>query len=184
MFRFVTFFYQIRFSKKSWMNYSDYNKIVKIWSDRLFRFLMKNLNDLSTAQDITQDSFEKLWINHKKVDFEKAKSFLFKTAYHLIIDNSRKDSSRIRYNTEKQHTHQTSSINESFDIKEIMQNAINLLPEKQRIVLTLRDLEGYSYKEIGEITLLSESQVKVYIYRARLFLKNYLVKLNIFVYEN
>jgi len=67
------------------MNYSEYNKVVEIWSDQLFRFLVKNLNDKPKAQDITQDAFERLWINHQKVDFDKAKSFLFKTAYHLIM---------------------------------------------------------------------------------------------------
>ena len=55
------------------------------------------------------------------------------------------------------------------------------LPEIQRIVLTLRDYEGYSYQEIGEMTTLSESQVKVYIYRARVFLKNYIGKLEVLV---
>ena len=48
------------------------------------------------------------------------------------------------------------------------------LPEIQRSVVLLRDYEGYSYQEIGEITGLTESQVKVYIYRARLFLKAYI----------
>jgi RNA polymerase sigma-70 factor (ECF subfamily) len=45
----------------------------------------------------------------------------------------------------------------------------------------LRDYEGYSYDEIGEITGLNESQVKVYIYRARISLKNYLVKMEYIV---
>jgi len=45
----------------------------------------------------------------------------------------------------------------------------------QRAVLLLRDYEGYSYDEIGEMCNLSETQVKVYIYRARLFMKNYIV---------
>jgi len=166
------------------MNYSEYNKIVEIWSDQLFRFLVKNLNDTAKAQDLTQDAFERLWINHRKVDFEKAKSFLFKTAYHLMIDHSRKNNSVIKYRAEAQHLHSNPSINENFDLQGIMQNAIQLLPEKQRIVLTLRDLEGYSYKEIEELTNLNESQVKVYIYRARLFLKEHLVKLNVFVHEN
>ena len=53
-------------------------------------------------------------------------------------------------------------------------NALNLLPEIQKAVITLRDYEGYSYEEIGKITDLNESQVKVYIYRARLFLKQYI----------
>jgi RNA polymerase sigma-70 factor (ECF subfamily) len=52
-----------------------------------------------------------------------------------------------------------------------------MLPPDQQSALLLRDYEGYSYKEISEITGLNEAQVKVYIYRARVFLKNYLVKI-------
>jgi RNA polymerase sigma-70 factor (ECF subfamily) len=51
---------------------------------------------------------------------------------------------------------------------------LETLSEIQRNVILLRDYQGYSYAEIGEITGLNESQVKVYIYRARLALKEYL----------
>ncbi|RLD49112.1 MAG: RNA polymerase sigma factor, partial [Bacteroidetes bacterium] len=61
------------------------------------------------------------------------------------------------------------------DLKEVLDEALKKLNEVQRSVILLRDYEGYSYQEIGEITGLSESQVKVYIYRARVFLKNYIV---------
>ena len=54
--------------------------------------------------------------------------------------------------------------------------AVDKLPETQKMVLLLRDYEGYSYKEIGDLVALNESQVKVYIYRARVFLKNYIRK--------
>jgi RNA polymerase sigma-70 factor (ECF subfamily) len=60
------------------------------------------------------------------------------------------------------------------DLKEILNEALNKLPEIQRSVILLRDYEGYNYAEIGEITNLNESQVKVYIFRARAFLKNYI----------
>jgi RNA polymerase sigma-70 factor (ECF subfamily) len=53
----------------------------------------------------------------------------------------------------------------------VLDNALNKLPEIQRTVVLLRDYEGYNYKEIGEITQLTEPQVKVYIYRARIALK-------------
>jgi len=62
-------------------------------------------------------------------------------------------------------------------LKEVLNEAVDRLPEIQRTVVLLRDYEGYSYEEIGEITGLNESQVKVYIYRARLFLKEYIGKL-------
>lgn len=61
------------------------------------------------------------------------------------------------------------------DLKEILEEAVDKLPPVQKSVVLLRDYEGYSYEEIGEITGLSESQVKVYIYRARIFLKKYIV---------
>ncbi|MGW8314251.1 MAG: RNA polymerase sigma factor, partial [Bacteroidales bacterium] len=60
------------------------------------------------------------------------------------------------------------------DLKEVLERAIGQLPDDQRAVVMLRDYEGYAYREISEITGLSESQVKVYIYRARVFLKHYI----------
>jgi RNA polymerase sigma-70 factor (ECF subfamily) len=59
-------------------------------------------------------------------------------------------------------------------LSEILNQAVQKLSETQRSVILLRDYEGYSYQEIGEITGLSEAQVKVYIFRARVFLKNYI----------
>ena len=61
------------------------------------------------------------------------------------------------------------------DLQEILHSAIELLPENQKAVILLRDYEGYAYDEIAEITGMTESQVKVYIFRGRKFLKNYLV---------
>ena len=58
------------------------------------------------------------------------------------------------------------------DVKEILDREVALLPEKQKAAITLRDYEGYSYQEIGEILEMNESQVKVTIFRARKTLKN------------
>jgi len=69
------------------------------------------------------------------------------------------------------------SHNDYNDLKEILKVALEKLPEIQKSVIMLRDYEGYSYQEIGEITQLNESQVKVYIFRARKTLRNYLGKL-------
>jgi RNA polymerase sigma-70 factor (ECF subfamily) len=65
------------------------------------------------------------------------------------------------------------------DLQEILHKAIQLLPEIQRSVILLRDYEGYSYQEIEEITGLSEAQVKVYIFRARLALKEYIGQIEV-----
>lgn len=63
------------------------------------------------------------------------------------------------------------------DLNEILHEALERLPEQNRSAVLLRDYEGYSYKEIGEITGLSEAQVKINIYRGRLALKNFIGKI-------
>jgi RNA polymerase sigma-70 factor (ECF subfamily) len=142
-------------------------------ADGVYRFILKNIRDEHDAQDVVQDAFERLWVNRKKLKAEKAKSYLFTTAYHSMIDKIRKAKHEGSIEDVKETGNNT--YNQYSDLKEILDEALNRLSEVQRSVILLRDYEGYSYQEIGEITGLNESQVKVYIYRARVFLKNYIV---------
>jgi RNA polymerase sigma factor (sigma-70 family) len=150
----------------------EYNSCVDAHSDGLYRFILKNIKDEEEARDIVQDSFEKMWKNKENIEGKKAKSYLFTTGYHTMIDRIRRKKNISDYTEVNEeslfHTDQYS------DLKEILNNAVNLLPDTQKAVIVLRDYEGYSYEEIGKITGLNESQVKVYIYRARLFLKEYI----------
>lgn len=61
------------------------------------------------------------------------------------------------------------------NMRRVLMEALNRLNETQRSLVMLKDYEGYSYEEIGKIMELNESQVKVYLHRARVILKNYLV---------
>jgi RNA polymerase sigma-70 factor (ECF subfamily) len=154
------------------MTIKEYNKSVDLYSDGVYRFILKNARNEEVAKDIVQDAFEKMWLKVDTISFEKAKSYIFTTAYHTLIDFVRKNKRNVDFETvgniEYSHTEQYS------DIKEILDEAIKKLPDIQRTVILLRDYEGYSYKEIAEITDLNESQVKVYIYRGRMFLKKYI----------
>ena len=124
------------------------------------------------AKDVVQESFEKLWANRKKVDSDKSKSYLFTIAYHTMIDDIRKNKRNVEFVAE---TNGDESYDEQYsDLNELLHRAAERLPDIQKSVLLLRDYEGYSYDEIGEITGLNESQVKVYIYRARLHMKQYI----------
>jgi len=154
------------------MTINEYNKSVDLFSDAVFRFILKNIKNNDIAKDIVQETYTKMWIKVDTVSFNKAKSYIFTTAYHTLIDYIRKNK-RIT-DLEKVNTNNYSNNNNYSDISEILTIAIDKLPKKQKAVILLRDYEGYSYKEIAEITDLNEPQVKVYIYRARLFLKNYI----------
>lgn len=152
----------------------EYNQCVHEHADNVYRFILKNLRNEEDSRDVVQTSYEKLWKHRDSVDFAKAKSYLFTIAHHQMIDHLRKVK-KIRFQDEIPET-AISSGESVKDIRKVLQHALDRLNETQRSLVMLKDYEGYSYAEIGEIMGLSESQVKVYLHRARLILKNYLVK--------
>ena len=156
------------------MTEKEYNECVNLYADNVYRFIVKNLRHEEDSKDVVQSAFEKLWINRETVEHERSKSFLFTIAYHQMIDHIRKNkriklqedfSADIKTTTQPHH-----------NINKILNEALNKLSETQRSLVLLKDYEGYSYDEIAKITSLNLSQVKVYLHRARIQLKNYLVK--------
>ncbi len=155
------------------MNSKSYNQAVQDYSDRLYRFIIKNLNkDVETARDIVQNCFESLWKKRKDVSPEKVKSFLFQVAHNQIIDVYRK-SGRMLY-VENYHENALSDAPRTNDTKELMHKVLEQLPSIQRSMILLKDYEGYSYAEIAEIIQVSEGQVKINLFRARKKIKNLL----------
>ncbi len=156
------------------MTIAEFNQCVDLYADSLYRFILKNVKDQDKAKDIVQDTYEKLWSKVNDLESTNAKSYMFTTAYRTMIDSIRRDKkfSPIEKLPETSHTKHAQP-----DLKQTIDNALSKLSEIQRNVLLLRDYEGYNYEQIGEITGLNESQVKVYIYRARIAMKDYLVSL-------
>lgn len=157
------------------MTLNEYNKSVDLYADRLYRFVYKNMKDSERSQDVIQDVFEKVWNRVDEISYDKIKSYLFTAAYHTMLDVIKKDQRVSHFENEREYE-QTYN-REYSGLSEVLEEALNTLPEIQRSVILLRDYEGYSYEEIGGITKLKESQVKVYIYRARKALQRYLVSI-------
>ena len=155
------------------MTEKEYNQCVNLYADNVYRFILKNLRHTEDAKDVVQGAFEKLWINRGQVDNERSKSYLFTVAYHQMIDHIRKNK-RVSLK-EDFDEHDKGVIAPKHDTKRILNEALAKLNEKQRSLVLLKDYEGYSYEEIGQITGLNESQVKVYLHRARLQLREYIV---------
>ena len=156
------------------MTEKEYNECVNQYADNVYRFIVKNLRHEEDARDVVQSAFEKLWLHREEVDSTKIKSYLFTVAYNQMIDHIRK-AKRV-YLKEEFRDDSRVSHNEYNNAKAILQEALTKLNETQRSLVMLKDYEGYSYSEIGTIMNLSESQVKVYLHRARLQLKEYIVK--------
>lgn len=156
------------------MTEREYNECVNLYADNVYRFILKNLRHEEDARDVVQGAFEKMWVNRVQVDNERCKSYLFTVAYHQMIDHIRKNK---RISLKEEFTEQERGVSTvQGNTRRILEEALSRLSETQRSLVMLKDYEGYSYVEIGEITGLNESQVKVYLHRARLQLREYIVK--------
>lgn len=152
--------------------------------NKLFRFALRLLGNIDEAQDVVQDVLIKVWNSGSKMnEINNWEAWCMRLTRNLSLD-------RLRARQRKA----TDSIPEGFDVKqegltpydntelnESMQQVNKLiasLPEKQRQIIHLRDIEGYSYNEICEILELDMSQVKVGLFRARNSVREKLVKIN------
>lgn len=161
------------------MTTAEFNLCVDNHADGVYRFIIKNLRDEEKSRDVVQEAFTRMWEKVDTISFEKSRSYLFTAAYHIMIDVIRKDKREMGY---YDILEETAGPDRSYsDLKEVLNDAADRLPEIQRSALMLRDYEGYSYKEIGDVLSLNESQVKVYIYRARMAMKNYLVSADLLI---
>lgn len=162
------------------------NKIMK-YKDSMFRFAMSYLHSEPEAKDVVQDVLMKLWETRNELGEKKNLEAWCMTLTRNKSLDALKRAGRKRTSSLELMNHHAGSENSSplkaYSDKESMnyiKNALDSLPEKQVATFTLRDMQGYSYLEIGDMLGLSIDQVKVNIHRARKALKKELSK----VYAN
>lgn len=147
------------------MTTKQYNAIVEEYNIRIFRFLMKNMSDREISKDLLQETFLKLWEFKDRINIDSMKSWLFTTAYHAMLKQfTQKERFVMKDATEIERP---AVADQEFENKQFFEHYLPLLPPIQRSILVLRDLEGYNYKEIGDMLNIPETQVKVYLFRAR-----------------
>ena len=106
------------------MTVKDYNQAVNQYADGVFRFILKNVRDEHLARDIVQDSYEKLWMHVKEIPAEKVKSYLYKTAYHRMVDLIRKEKRHQLFEQDQQFSAESLSHDQYSDVGEILNQAI------------------------------------------------------------
>jgi RNA polymerase sigma-70 factor (ECF subfamily) len=161
------------------MTAKEYNLAVDQFADGIYRFALRHLKNEMSAKDIVQETYTRVWIKHEDISFEKAKSYLFTTAYHAIVDWFKTEKRGFADGPIAEVAGTTSS--PTVDLQEILHEALETLPIIQKTVVLLRDYEGYNYGEIAEIAGLNEAQVKVYIFRARKALQAYIRRIDLVV---
>ena len=140
--------------------------------DKLFRLALRITLDRAEAEDVVQDTMIRVW---KKRDewqqFESGEAYCLIVAKNLAIDRSqKKDAQNVELSPEMAEEADTSGPYDRLVNNErmkIIHRLIDELPEKQRLIMQLRDIEGESYKDIAKVLQLTEEQVKVNLFRAR-----------------
>ena len=140
--------------------------------DKLFRLALRITFDRAEAEDVVQDTMIRVWNKREEwTQFGSIEAYCLTVAKNLAIDRSqKKEAQNVELTPEMEEESEISGPYDQLVNNErmsIIHRLINELPEKQRLIMQLRDIEGESYKEIAKILNLTEEQVKVYLFRAR-----------------
>jgi RNA polymerase sigma-70 factor (ECF subfamily) len=154
------------------MTREEYNRAVDDFSDAIYRFACKVCRSREIAADVVQDAYMKLWELLSAVATDKARAFLFTTAYRRAVDALRHEKRFVDADAIEEQAGVARPAH--VDLRQALDRALDTLPGVQRAVVLLRDYEGYSYREIAGITGIPETSVKVYIFRARVAMRAYI----------
>ena len=140
--------------------------------DKLFRLALRITLDRAEAEDVVQDTMIRVWTKRDEwQQFESVEAYCLIVAKNLAIDRSqKKDAQNVELTPEMAEEADTSGPYDRLVNNErmkIIHRLIDELPEKQRLIMQLRDIEGESYKDIAKVLQLTEEQVKVNLFRAR-----------------
>ena len=150
--------------------------------DKLYRYALRILGNQMAAEDVVQEVFIKVWKKREEVkEIENKEAWAMTVTRNLALDKLRKKKYR-HEPVEEHYALKDAGMDpaervQSNDIMIRIKKAINALPDDQRQVVHLRDVEGYKYKEIADITGLTIEKVKVYLHRARIVLRKQLANL-------
>ncbi len=152
----------------------QYHLAVERFRQRVFSFAYYSLRTREDAEDITQEVFIKLWRNWKKIDHSKMSAWLMRVTRNAIGDHIRRQKSRGAGQINQHENVEDYSAGENVEAKndaEVFRRhisqAIRGLKDPFRSIVMLRDIHGLSYSDIQKTLGMSESQVKVYLHRAR-----------------
>lgn len=150
----------------------SFRKDILPLKDKLFRLALRITLNRAEAEDVVQDTMLRVWSRRNEWSkFDSIEAFCMTVARNLAIDRSEKmDTKNLELIPEMEQATDASgpyNLLVQTERLDLIHQLINKLPEKQRTVIQLRDIEGKNYKEIAKVMGLTEEQVKVTLFRAR-----------------
>ncbi len=157
---------------------TDRDDFKRIYDDNyhlLIQVIMHIVYNIEIAEDLTQEAFERFYVKNMTFPSEDdAKYWLIRVAKNLALNHIRRNKREIEM-VEKARQNPSSSVEMrdaaqaavEADERRVVRNAIESLPENLRLVIQLKEYSGLDYKAIAKVLGISETNVKVRVYRAR-----------------
>lgn len=148
--------------------------------NKLYRFALRLISDVQESEDIVQEVFIRLWSRKEKLkEYRSIEAFAMTMTKNLCLDKLKsKSHSTIQLSAKHDETvEMTPYIEvERNDAYERVKILIEQLPEQQRMIIHMRDIEGYEYNEIADIMGISENTIRVNLSRARKKVRDMMIK--------
>lgn len=153
------------------MTQTDFVKLVMPFKDKVFRLAKRLLVSNEEAEDATQEILLKLWSNNKKIEhYNNVEAFSMTMTKNLCLDRLKSKQAqnlKIVHSNYQDHNVSLQKQVEQNDSVEWVSKIMNELPEQQKIIVQLRDVEEYEYGEIAKVLEMNETAVRVALSRAR-----------------
>lgn len=164
------------------MNESEYLALVDPLKHKLFRFAKRFLVSVEEAEDATQDVLLKLWKYRDKLsNYKNPEAFAMTITRNHCLDRLKSKQAsilKITHNNYEDHTVSLQHQIEARDSIKLVEKMIQSLPKKQQLIVQLRDVECYDFKEISDVLDMKETAVRVALSRARKTLREQLIQLH------
>jgi RNA polymerase sigma-70 factor (ECF subfamily) len=162
------------------MNQSEFLTLIMPFKDKVYRLALRYLVSKDSAEDATQEIVFKLWKNKEKLyTYNNVEAFAMTMTKNYSLDVLKAKSAnnlKLVHSNYKDENISLDKQTELTDTISIVQKLISELPEKQRVIIQLRDIEQYSFEEIGKILEIQQTAIRVSLSRARKTVREKLIK--------
>ena len=164
------------------MTQENFKETVYILKDEMYRFAKKFLMSADEAEDLVMDLMMKFWQKKDELSvIENVKSFAMRSVKNECLNRLKHHEEKLGFASQTRHQSELYQI-ETNNMKEQILGFISQLPEKQKMVIHLKDVEEYEISEIGEMLDMEDNAVRINLMRARQKVKESINKL--YAYEN
>lgn len=158
------------------MNQNQYQQFLDLQT-KLYRFSLSLTRNVSDAEDVYQETLAKIWESKEEWDqWINFEAYAMKMVRNIFLNLTKRSGSKLFVGPDEiAEVQQKNDIEQQMivnDLKTKFQQLTSRLPDTQRNILYLREIEEYEYKEIAAILSLTEAQVKISLYRGRQHIKN------------